>query len=90
MTNPTQLGNEIARKLHAVTERAVMKNDAQPQDIFQALETVFVYWMAFLNDSDRAECAREFQQRVPEMLKLANGFSAAVESSSGVPNFHRH
>jgi hypothetical protein len=85
----TKIREEIVREIIAVTDKAV-RNGATPADIFPALEDVFVLWMAFLNDGDRAECAREFQQRVPEMLKSANGFSAAMDNSDGVPNFHRH
>jgi hypothetical protein len=83
-------GKEIAGEIHTIIERAVMKDGAAFGDIFNALESMFVFWLAFLNDSERAEAMRELQQHIPQMLEHANGFAAAMDNSDGVPNFHRH
>jgi hypothetical protein len=87
MPTSTDTGKKIAQEMHAITDKAV--NGANPGDIFQALESMFVFWLSFLSDSDREEAVRELQQHIPQILKDANGFAAVIANSDGVPTFYR-
>lgn len=82
MTNDdTQRAEEIARKIHEITVKAI-EDGADPGDIFTALECMFSYWLAFVSDSDRERALREHQQRIPEILKHANETAANLDADN--------
>jgi hypothetical protein len=85
----TQIAKALAREMHTIIAKAV-DDGANPGDVFSALEYMIIFWMSFLDDRNRKGAARELKRRIPQMLKDANSFAAAVDNSDGVPNFHRH
>jgi hypothetical protein len=68
---------KITDKIFEVTSKAV-EDGARPEDIFGALENMFVYWLAHVSDEERAETMRELEEHLPNMLKRANKFAAEV------------
>jgi hypothetical protein len=76
MTDSILRREKIAAKLMEITAEAV-DDSATPDEIFEALEIVFTFWIGHVED--REGVIRTIEKNLPHMLDAANEFAALAE-----------